>query len=155
MLRFARQFKYRNLRSGTEAEGEASYANTAVHVELLAAVFVQAPNVGNPHQAAEVEPTVDEIERQLAAAMNVASQRQVDPQLVITEGMRVVDQQNVDCIRHHQRFEPLQSPIALYLLLTRRGEIASVVDPDQIKHLVTEPDKCALLAQHADTLGGE
>src|SRR5881398_2893665 len=98
---------HRNLRSGAEADGEASYANAAVHVELLATVFVQAPDVGYTHQTAEVEPAVDEIERQLAAAVNVAGQRQVDAQLVVTEGMRVVDQQNVDCIRHQQRFEPL------------------------------------------------
>src|SRR5205823_5114670 len=102
-LRFARQFQYGDLRSGTEPDGEASYANAAVHVELLATVFVQASDVGYPHQAAEVEPSVDEIERQLAAAVNVAGQRQVDAQLVVTEGMRVVDQQNVDCIRHQQR----------------------------------------------------
>ena len=122
---------------------------------MRATVFVQASDVGYPYQAAEVEPAVDEIERQLAAAVNVARQRQVDAQLVITEGMRVVDQQDVDCIRHHQRFEPLQSPIALHLPLGIGCKIAPVVYPDQIKHLVTEPDRCALLTQHADTLGGE
>ena len=38
---------------------------------MLATVFVQAPDVGYPYQAAEVEPAVDEIERQLAAAVGV------------------------------------------------------------------------------------
>src|SRR4029077_15270251 len=69
--------------------------------------------------------------------------------------MRVVDQQNVDSIRHYQRLELLQSPVALNLLLGIGCNIAPVVYADQIKHLVTTPDRCALLAQHADTLGGE
>src|SRR5947207_546833 len=77
-LRFACQFKYRNLRSGAEPDGEAGGSKTTVHVELRATVFVQTPDVGYPHQAAEVEPVVDEIERQLAAAVNVAGQCQVD-----------------------------------------------------------------------------
>ncbi len=62
-------------------------------------------------------------------------------------------QQNVDRIRHHQRFEPLQSPVALHLPLGIGCKIVPVVYPDQIKRLVTEADRCALLAQHADTLG--
>src|SRR6266700_5757055 len=149
------QFQHRDLRSGAESDGEASYANAAIDAELPATVFVQAPDVGYPHQAAEVEPAVDEIQRQLAAAVNVASQRQVDAQLGLIEGMRVVDQQNVYCVMHYQRFELLQSPVAFHLSLGIGCEIAPVVYPDQIKHLVTEPDRCALLAQHADTLGGE
>src|SRR5438445_9696944 len=36
-----------------------------------------------------------------------------------------------------------------------RGKIAPVVYPDQIKRLVTQPDRCTLLAQHAATLGGK
>src|SRR6266436_1555482 len=38
------QLQHRDLRAGTEPDGEASYANAAVHVELLATVFVQAPD---------------------------------------------------------------------------------------------------------------
>src|ERR1700746_4116702 len=98
------QLQHRDLRSGTDPDGEASYANAAVHVELLPTVFVQAPEVGYPHQTAEVEPAVDEIKRQLAAAVNVAGQRQVDAQLGMIEEMGVVGQQNVNGIRHNQRF---------------------------------------------------
>jgi len=66
------QLQHRDLLSGTEPEGVVSYANAAVHVVLRATVCVQTPDVGYPHQTAEVEPAVDETERQLAAAMNVA-----------------------------------------------------------------------------------
>jgi len=59
--------------------------------------------------------------------------------------MRVVGEQNVNGIRHHQRFELLQSPVV----------ITSVVYPDQIKRFATQPDGCALLSQHMDTLSGE
>ena len=87
------QFQYRDFRSGTEPDGKAGNADAAVHVELRATVFVQTPDVGYPHQGAEVEPAVDEIERQLAPAMNVASQRQIDTELgVMIEEMRVVGQ---------------------------------------------------------------
>src|SRR6266849_7679002 len=60
-------------------------------------------------------------------------------------------QQNVDCIWHDQCLEVLQSPFASL----PRGKLAAVVYPDQIKRLVTQPDKCAFLAQDADTLVGE
>src|SRR5205823_10622548 len=85
------QLQHRDLRSGTEPDGGSSYANSAVHVELRATVFVQSPDVGYPYQAAEVEPAVDEIKRQLATAMNVASERQVDAQLGLIEALRVMD----------------------------------------------------------------
>src|SRR5215475_12218690 len=137
------QLQYCDLRSGTEPDREASYANTAVHVELLGTVFVPASDVRYAHQTAQVESTVDEIQRQLAAAVNVASEGQIDTQLGMIEEMRVVDQQNVDCIRHHQRFELLQAPVALYFLRMLRCKIAPVVYPDQIKRRVTEPDRCA------------
>src|SRR6266699_6992609 len=101
------QFKHRNFRPCAEPDREASNANAAVHIELLATVFLQASDVRYPHQTAEVEPAVDEIERQLAAAMNVAGQRQVDAQLGLIEALRVVDQQNINCVRHYQRFELL------------------------------------------------
>src|SRR6266478_1104423 len=151
----AHQVEDSDFRSGAEPDGETGNPDAAVHVELRATFFVPAPDVGYPYQAAEVEPAVDEIQRQLAAAVNVAGQRQVDAQLGITEETRVVVQQNVNRIRHYQRFELLQSPVALYLPRMHRGNIAPVVYPDQIKRLVTQADRCALLAQDADTLGGE
>src|SRR6266481_6147876 len=151
----AHQVEDSDFRSGAEPDGETGNPDAAVHVELRATFFVPAPDVGYPYQAAEVEPAVDEIQRQLAAAVNVAGQPQVDAQLGITEETRVVAQQNVNRIRHYQRFELLQSPVALYLPRMHRGNIAPVVYPDQIKRLVTKADRCALLAQDADTLGGE
>ncbi len=106
------QFKYRNLGSGAEPDRKTSNPDAAVHVDLRATFFVQAPDVGYPHQATEVEPAVHEIERDLAAAVNVAGQRQIDTQLgMMIEEMRVVGEQNVNGIRHHQRFELLQSPV--------------------------------------------
>src|ERR1700720_312063 len=111
----SRQFQYRNLRSGAEPNGEAGDPDAAIHVKLRASCFVQAANVGHPLQAAEVEPTVDEIERQLAAAVNVAGQRQIDTQLgMMIEELRVIGQQNVHHTGHYQGFELLQSPVALY-----------------------------------------
>ena len=56
------ELQHRDLRSGTKPDGQASYANAAIHVELLATVFVQASDVRYAHKAAEVEPTVNEIE---------------------------------------------------------------------------------------------
>src|SRR5258708_20268163 len=61
-----------NFRSGAEPDGETGNPDAAVHVELRATFFVPAADVGHPLQATEVEPAVDEIERQLAAAVNVA-----------------------------------------------------------------------------------
>jgi len=52
------QFKYRNLRSGAEPDRKTSNPDAAVHVDLRATFFVRAPDVGYPHQAAEVEPAV-------------------------------------------------------------------------------------------------
>ena len=48
------QFKYRNLRAGTEPDREASGADAAIDVELVAALFVPSTNVMR-RQAAEVE----------------------------------------------------------------------------------------------------
>src|SRR6266436_3325694 len=142
----AHQVEDSDFRSGAEPDGETGNPDAAVHVELRATFFVPAPDVGYPHQAAEVEPAVHEIERHLAAAVNVAGQRQIDTQIgMMIEEMRVVGKQNVNGIRHHQRFELLQSPVV----------ITSVVYPDQIKRFATQPDGCALLSQHMDTLSGE
>jgi hypothetical protein len=41
----AHQLKHRNFWSGTEPDGHSGYTNAAVHVELLATVFVQASDV--------------------------------------------------------------------------------------------------------------
>src|SRR6266436_4499081 len=152
----AHQVEDSDFRSGAEPDGETGNPDAAVHVELRATFFVPDPDVGYPYQAAEVEPAVHEIERHLAAAVNVAGQRQIDTQIgMMIEEMRVVGEQNVNGIRHHQRFELLQSPVALYLLRMHRGHIAPVVYPNQINRIVTQPDRCALLAQHVNTLGGE
>jgi hypothetical protein len=60
----ARQFKYRNLRSGAEPDGETGDPDAAVDVELRSALFV--PSVGVAiKEMAEVETAVDEVERQL------------------------------------------------------------------------------------------
>src|ERR1041385_3321555 len=53
------QFQHRDFRSGTEPDGQAGNANPAVHVELLATAFVQAPDVRYAHEAAKVEPAVN------------------------------------------------------------------------------------------------
>jgi len=45
MLRFARQFKYRNLRSGTEPDGQAGGADAAIDVKLRAGFFVPSASL--------------------------------------------------------------------------------------------------------------
>ena len=72
------QFQYRDFRSSADPDGKTGDPDAPVHVKLCASVFVPAPDVRYPHEAAEIEPAVHEIERQLAAAVNVAGQRLVD-----------------------------------------------------------------------------
>src|SRR5690242_6299950 len=87
--------------------------------------------------------------------MDVTGQGQIDAQPRMIEELGIVDQQNVDRIWHYQSFELLQSLFALYLLRMHRDNTASVVYPDQIENLIMHRDSCSLLAQDADTLGGE
>src|SRR5258707_5192780 len=72
----ARQFKYRNLRSGAEPDGETGDPDAAVDVELRSALFV--PSVGVAiKEMAEAETAVDEVERQLPT-MSVSCHGQAD-----------------------------------------------------------------------------
>ena len=112
-IRLSRQLEKRDLRPCADPDGKAGRSDAAVHIELCALFFVPPPDVGHPKQATQVEAAMDQIKRQLAAAVNVARQRQVNPQLGVIEEMRVVSQQDVDCIRHHQPFDPIYGPVAI------------------------------------------
>ena len=88
-------------------------SDAAVHIELCDLFFVPRPDVGHPKQGTQVEAAMDQIKRQLAAAVNVARQRQVNAQLGVIKEMRVVSQQDVDRFRHHQPFDPIYGPVAI------------------------------------------
>src|SRR5712692_1307266 len=149
----ARQFKYRNLRSGAEPDGETGDPDAAVDVELRSALFV--PSVGVAiKEMAEVETAVDEVERQLPT-MSVSGQRQVDAEVggaIEHQNGRLMCQQKVDGALHHQPL--VQAPVDItfpfcFTLASR------AVYPDQIKLFAAQLNRLALLPQDADALRGE
>jgi len=73
------QFQHRDLRRGTESDGENGGSDAAVDVKLAAGFFVPPANVGRRHSG-ETEAAMEELERQLAA-VSVPSQCQVHAKL--------------------------------------------------------------------------
>src|SRR5882724_8505350 len=151
----ARQFKYRNLRSGAEPDGKARRADAAIHVQLCAVLFIPSTGV-IIYEMAEVEASVDKIERQLAA-MSMPGQHQIDAKLgnpIKHVGEISMAQKNVDRFRYYQLFNLSQLPVEVTLIV-RLSLAIWIVCADQIQRLAAQYNGRTCLAQDLDALRRE
>src|SRR6266852_6213292 len=141
------QLEQRNLRAGSEPDGKAGRADATIHVQLRAVLFIPS-TVVIIYEAAEVEASVDKIERQLAA-MSMPGQHQIDAKLgnlIEHVGEVSVVQKNVDRFRHHQLFNLPQLPVEVTLIL-RLSLAIWIVYADQIQRLAAQNNGRTCLAQ--------
>src|SRR6267154_4541367 len=151
----ARQFQERDLRAGTEANGEAGGCDAAIHVQLRAVLFIPSTGV-IIYEMAEVEASVDKIERQLAA-VSMPGQHQIDAKLgnpIEHVGEISMAQKNVDRFRHNQVFNLSQLPVEVTLIV-RLSLAIWIVCTDQIQRLAAQYNGRTCLAQDLDALRRE
>src|SRR5579862_593058 len=149
------QLEQCDLRSRPEPDGKARRADAAIHVQLRAVLFIPSTGV-IIYEMAEVEASMDKIERQLAA-MRMPGQHQIDAKLGNPiEHVREISmaQKNVDRFRRHQLFNLSQLPVEVTLIV-RLSLAIWIVYADQIQRLAAQYNARTCLAQDLDALRRE